>query len=485
MSTRQTKIAAGSLIALLLLSGPYLSAAADLKETGGKLWQIVSGKNAKDEKEVRTLLDTWLQAQNTGNFTTYQSCYASRFQGIRRTGNRTIAFDRAGWMNDRGKMFKKPMTVQMDKVELRINPNTIIVRFEQTWASGSYKDTGPKELFLVKEGANWKIAREELLQSNVLAGAEKASEQKAASAGGVYFNFVRESGPGVLHVIMSDPGDENLPSDNLILEGGDAVRQIGIGKGPMDDLLIGDAVGPVKFRFFTEKGEACEATLEQTELVSLETPHFSVRDNLMRGEITKEEYASSSWTNGNKVVAFHVAEEACRNQDIRWAQPASSKGAAAIRETTDEATFRTAVRKFRELGSYTDVQNRYKKETGAQDRWDDRVSQSNVEVWSSGGNPNEKMVSLLVIEGSGCGGFAGHLWALWRVDAAGKWTSINLGANGQEFSLSPWFALDVNGDGRLEWVVEQFPNKYYFLRMEGNSLTIYKDLEIPFHDCPC
>jgi hypothetical protein len=95
------------------------------------------------------------------------------------------------------------------------------------------------------------------------------------------------------------------------------------------------------------------------------------------------------------------------------------------------------------------------------------------------------MVSLFVIEGSGCGGFAGQLWALWRVDASGAWTSISLGGNGQESSLAPEYALDANGDGLLEWVAEEFPGKYYFLRREGNSLTIYKELDIPFHDCPC
>jgi hypothetical protein len=143
------------------------------------------------------------------------------------------------------------------------------------------------------------------------------------------------------------------------------------------------------------------------------------------------------------------------------------------------------VGKFRERGSYAEVQGRYKKESGEQGRWDARLSQADVKVWTSGSNPKAKMVSLFVVTGSGCGGFAGRLWALWRVDAAGAWTPIVLGEKGQESSLSPWHALDVNGDGVLEWVAEQFPGKSFFLRMEGNSLTIYKDLLIPFHDCPC
>jgi hypothetical protein len=308
------KIVVGSLLALLLLlSGPQVSAAADLQETGGELWRIVSGKNAREEKEVRSLLDAWLSAQNTGNFTSYQSCYASRFQGIRRTGKRTLAFDRAGWMKDRGKMFKKPMAVSMDKVELRINPNSVIVRFEQTWASGSYKDTGPKELFLVKEGTSWKIAREELLQSNVLAGAKKTAEQGASAAKDLAFNFVRTGGPGALHVVISASRDENPPYNNVHLEGEDAVKPLWDHNSMYTgaDLLMSEAALSalnVRYRFFSSKGETCEATSRQIELVSLETPHFSAKENLRNGNTTQEEYASSNWTNGNKVVAMHVEE---------------------------------------------------------------------------------------------------------------------------------------------------------------------------------
>jgi hypothetical protein len=52
----------------------------------------------------------------------------------------------------------------------------------------------------------------------------------------------------------------------------------------------------------------------------------SSRESLRNGDTTKEEYASSNWTCGNKVVAFHVTEPSCRGKDILWAQPASAKG---------------------------------------------------------------------------------------------------------------------------------------------------------------
>ena len=143
------------------------------------------------------------------------------------------------------------------------------------------------------------------------------------------------------------------------------------------------------FRFYTMQGVACEATLKQIEMVSLETPHFSARGSVSRGETTKEEYAVSSWTNGNKVVAYHVNESSCSGKDIQWAQPASAKGAAAIQQPADKATYGTALSKFRELGSYAEVQGRYTKETDAQDRWDVDAKPSDAKVWTSVKNPKE------------------------------------------------------------------------------------------------
>ncbi len=41
-------------------------------------------------------VDTWLKAQNDGDFHTYQTLYAQAFQGIKRVGKRTEPFDRVG-----------------------------------------------------------------------------------------------------------------------------------------------------------------------------------------------------------------------------------------------------------------------------------------------------------------------------------------------------------------------------------------------------
>ena len=63
------------------------------------------------EGDARGVVDGWLAAQNAGDLAAYDKLYAARFTGIRRSGPRTVRFDRAGWMRDRARMFGKPMTV--------------------------------------------------------------------------------------------------------------------------------------------------------------------------------------------------------------------------------------------------------------------------------------------------------------------------------------------------------------------------------------
>ena len=59
--------------------------------------------------EVRRLLNRWLHAQNDGRLGDYMALYAPAFQGIRRSGERTVTLDWGGWRRDRQRMFTRPM----------------------------------------------------------------------------------------------------------------------------------------------------------------------------------------------------------------------------------------------------------------------------------------------------------------------------------------------------------------------------------------
>jgi ketosteroid isomerase-like protein len=120
------------------------------------------------QADVEALVDQWLSAQNEGDFGAYSATYAQRITGIKRAGNRETTYNREDWLADRKRMFRKPMKVEGAKRSIRTSPTSAVVRFEQTWASGKFKDVGPKQLIVIREAGALRIAREEMQASTVL-----------------------------------------------------------------------------------------------------------------------------------------------------------------------------------------------------------------------------------------------------------------------------------------------------------------------------
>jgi len=167
---------------------------------------------AVTEPAARALVDTWLNAQNTGDFATYGQLYATRFDGIKRVGERVRKYDRAGWLEDRARMFQRPtsgapMHVTLTDTTVIASGTLARVRFVQGFSRGNFSDRGPKELVLVQQDGALRIAREELLSSNVLSRAAAP-----AAAPGEFF-FVIEQG-----VILSDIANRDAATGPLELE---------------------------------------------------------------------------------------------------------------------------------------------------------------------------------------------------------------------------------------------------------------------------
>jgi hypothetical protein len=119
--------------------------------------------------DVDALLSTWLAAQNAGDFDAYAALYAVRFEGVRRTERETFELDHDGWIEDRRRLFGRPMEVSTSDVEAVLTPSTAIVRFTQRWASGRYVEEGPKQMVLVREQGALRIASEEMIEAHTIA----------------------------------------------------------------------------------------------------------------------------------------------------------------------------------------------------------------------------------------------------------------------------------------------------------------------------
>lgn len=157
-------------------AGSAAAGKAALAKTDGAPARKASRENPRDRKAVNDLVDGWLEAQNRGDLNAYSAFYGEGFVGIRRSGEKTVELDRAGWLADRKRMFAKPMTVLAEHRLISIDGERARVEFLQTWSSGSYKDRGPKAMDIAL-GKAPRILREELLSSTIL-----MSEQAALDA---------------------------------------------------------------------------------------------------------------------------------------------------------------------------------------------------------------------------------------------------------------------------------------------------------------
>jgi ketosteroid isomerase-like protein len=116
---------------------------------------------------AQATLEAWLAAQNQGKFDAYAALYADKFTGVKRSGPRVRRMDRAAWLRDRQRMFRKPMTVEMSKLAITLAGGVAQVTFVQRWASGAYQDEGPKRMLLVPGPGGFRIAQEEMQASTV------------------------------------------------------------------------------------------------------------------------------------------------------------------------------------------------------------------------------------------------------------------------------------------------------------------------------
>jgi hypothetical protein len=130
------------------------------------------------DAEARALIERWLKSQNAGDFPAYQALYAEKFGGVRRSGARTVVLDRAAWMKERGRSFKRGMTVETTPPKIEIRGDTVRATFRQTFQSGRYRDVGDKQIDFARENGALRIVREEMLTSKKLA-AEVDPDQQA------------------------------------------------------------------------------------------------------------------------------------------------------------------------------------------------------------------------------------------------------------------------------------------------------------------
>lgn len=132
-------------------------------------WKIISeffkeGRIAKkvssrppvaDLHEIKDFVDTWKNAWEQQDLSTYMGLYDQKF--------RSQGMDLEAWKRYKEKLNKKYRSIKIQISKLKIirhSANSVRVRFRQSYQADTYHDLGIKNLYLERSKEGWKIIKE-------------------------------------------------------------------------------------------------------------------------------------------------------------------------------------------------------------------------------------------------------------------------------------------------------------------------------------
>ncbi len=387
--------------------------------------------------EVLALVQSWVDAQNSGDFDAYSASYARRLTGIKRVGSKVRNYDREGWLKDRKRMFRKEMKVQALKLDVRSTANSASVRFTQNWSSGSFQDTGLKQLIIVFENKALKIAREEMLSSTVV-----GSTGPQGGLHGSYFRALELDG-----FILGSAESSWAAEKSILSEKSGKPPYIAIQNTVPESLpeqyqhLIGTRV--------TVQGQdgACQDTIKKLKIVSGNTPHFGYFQNEM-GESHKVSDAKLArdiprMSNG---YVMAVLGTKCKGMVLQLEAGASSLAVAKL--TDNKMASDNAWSAFVNTTEYKQFQKEYDTD---EDLWNGKGAKwhkaPTIRVFDD--VVGKRTLVVVASEGGyGCGGFIGSMSIIYAINSKGKLTTLDT----IDGFVDAEMVVDIDGDGEFEFV---------------------------------
>jgi hypothetical protein len=426
---------------------------------------------------VNTLFAAWLAVQNGSNFAGYEGLYGERFTGVKRALGGTRSFGRAGWLADRKAMFEKPMKVGASDVRITLSGTTARVHFQQAWSSGTYADTGPKQLLVASTPQGVRIVREEMISSKIASVPAQTSLS----------NLILADEDGL--VLETKPDDRWSKGD------------VHPGRNKLvATTAVDESALPAEFsswkgrsvRAVTKTGSICTATVTSFAIRTAVVPHFAMFED-WHGRfdspvLTKEAIAKEIWKlgadRGRTLVG--VLSPTC---DALWALPAD-RAAPAPGTLLPAGADLTAlgIQALRKLPRHADLQREYLKVAGAKGPWD-AIPEAVVRAFTlelpSG--PKLLHVAASAMPG-GCDGFVGELDAVFAVGPgeSPKLTVVGVPESANGSTWTPESVFDLDGDGSLEILFGGGFSRTRALYAKGTKGYELRVLfEEPYFDCPC
>lgn len=426
------------------------------------------GSAAPDRAEVQAAVDAWLAAQSGGDFAAYQALYADKLEGVKRVGGRTWRFDRKGWMADRERMFKRPMTVTARDLEVSGSARTPVVTLVQSFQQGKFADQGPKRLVFTRVGGALRIAREEMLHSTVAGAA-------AADTGNALLTLTLGA---TSYAVLPDQPEPSWASGKLEgpFTGGDGAHFAlrAAEKAPMAASWKSRTLA-----VYSASGRRCEAAIGRLVLLAGGTPHFG-EVQAWDGQdgapvLSRSQRARAIYELAPPVLAAELTLDPGCAPVL-----ATDAGAKPIMYTATAAPSEAAaaVSAFRQLPGYRALQAEFTGTYGGKGEW---AATPQTTVLESG---SQRVVVVWAKQGAGCGDFYGALTAVYAVGAGLR---LRLLTSDEQGFFEPRLVLDLDGDGLPEIVgtPDDFSTLSAIYRWSAAGYSATRSLAFPFNDCGC
>lgn len=416
------------------------------------------------ESDVKGLLDNWLTAQNTSAYASYAGLYATKFQGIKRSGDRTSRFNHDSWLKDRKRMFKNKMNVTAASIQIQVLETGVIVKFEQTWESNGYKDKGDKQLYLILENDHLRIAREEMLASKVLVG-----KGMVLDSTNFPFAYVMKEG-----IVISDT-EVKIDLKKLRFDSSNGVDHVAT--IPVDAAVLSEATRSLlgmPVRIYDTKG-TCETTINGFMMVSKKIPHFGEIQRWKEEKTPRKEIAFNIYKEGLKHLV--ATTEKCSGDFAKRANMPESP--IFVGKEADQESTSLAKKTIKLLPAYKTNIKPYLKDSYAE-------SIRMFDINLSG--KSERWISMVAAAGQeNCGGEGGSIAVLWKIDDSSKGKSLKFV---QYLDNDLEYATDVDNDGIPEFLSRDpetrgVPHTFDIIRTNGSKKQDFHFKGSYDYDCPC
>lgn len=397
------------------------------------------------EPALKQLLDQWLAAQNQGQFEAYEGLYARKFFGIKRAGPRELRFDREAWLNDRKRMFRKPMKVEAREPKFQAAITSAQVVFTQHFASGNFEDLGDKRLVVVLESGKLRIEHEEMLRSELAVPPGKPVQ----SAEDFFLTLTLDSG---VYVSLPDvPVPAKLGGYRSEHEAD--LPDVYTTSRALPDQDLDPSLASLKSRTLRFE-DGCEGRVSSFHAITRVIPHFaevqrwngvSFDDTVKTKPLGEAQITRAAYKLG--VPAVFAKLDGCGTGG-RFARFDSSPPPVLGLSVEDTELERSALAAFRQLPSVLESQQAYLESTeGATRHWWDGNTRTAVYEHPKSG---QKVVSVVAaLNAEACRDFSASTWVLYEK----RGTALELLMPETTSPAEIQEALDVDGDGRLEFLI--------------------------------